>query len=235
MKRISVLIITTLLSHVFLRGQSLSLSSDTTFVTSSADVTDVVAHATITNNKAFPVEVEWVRFVEEIPSGWDGTAVCDGNQCYLTHVSASPIPFTIDPGSSETFDVHFYPNDIPGNGTVQLRAWVVGDSANTVIVSTYKATAQEPVGIAAAQTEKIRIYPNPAKDYILIKNLPENEVSTVEVYNIFGRRMLSFSQAANNVDSVQKFDINTLAKGIYMIRVFDSAMNVIYTESLSKE
>ncbi len=235
MKRISSLVIAILIG-ASVTGQVLTLSSDTTSVSGYVRLTDIIAHATIQNNSAGTVDVHWVRFVEEIPSEWEGTAVCDGNGCYLMPVGASPIPFSIEPGVSEILDVHFYPNEMAGDGTVRLRAWMTGDSANTVVVGTYKATAEESVGVTTPQeSEKIRIYPNPAKEYILIKNLPEGEVSTVEVYNIFGRRMLSFSQSASSIDTVQKFDVSTLAKGIYMIRVFDADMNVIYTESLSKE
>lgn len=235
MERIYLLLISTLMiASVF--GQSLSLGEDTVYTSGSAELYEIVAHGTIYNNTSSPVDVKWIRITENLTSGWEGTAICDGNDCYYPNVSTSPIPFSIPANGESLFDVHFRPSDISGNGTVQLIAWVVGDSANSVVIGTYKATATEPVGLATPQTnERISIYPNPAKDYILIRNLPNNEISTVEVYNIFGRRMLSFSQPANSIDSVQRFDINTLAKGIYMIRVFDDAMNVIYTESLSKE
>ena len=117
-----------------------------------------------------------------------------------------------------------------------MRAWVIGDSAATVVTGFYKATAEDPSAVKQAKgNENISIYPNPAKDYILIKNLPLNEFSTVEVFNIFGRKMLSFSQPPSVESIAHKFDLSALSKGIYMIRVFDGEMNVIYTKSLSKE
>jgi len=215
-------------------SQTLKLSVDTVKVTGYSDVTEFIAHATIHNTSSDSVEVKWIRFINNLPENWL-SAVCDGDRCYLAHVSSAV--FRMKSDSVDNFDVHFYPNDVSGDAIVQLRAWVVGDSANTVVVGTFKGTAVErPVSIASRQErEKIMLYPNPARDYILIKNLPQREISTIEVYNIFGRRMLSFSQAPDNNDAVQRFDINTLSKGIYMIRIFDSAMNVIHTESLSKE
>ena len=233
MKRFQALVIAMMI-YASAVGQPLTLSSNLIEVTGFSD-SAIVAHGLIYNNIPDSVDVKWVRFEDIVPSGWYGTAVCDGKQCYVRSVSTSV--FRMDANSFDNFEVHFYPNDLTGNATVRLKAWVIGDSANTVIEGTYKGTSIErPVGIAAPQeSEKIRIYPNPAKDYILIKNLPLNEISTVEVYNIFGRRMLSFSQSADNNEAVLRFDINTLAKGIYMIRVFDVSMNVIYTESLSKD
>lgn len=234
MKRSCLTAIIAALIYATAAGQALTLSSDSISVTGYSD-TALVARGFIYNNLPDSADVKWHRFYEDIPENWDGTAVCDGEQCYLIPVSSSV--FRMAPNSYDNFQVHFYPNDFPGTGIVRLRAWVVGDSASTVIEGTFKGTSiLRQVGVKSPEeNEKIRIYPNPARDYIFIRNLPQRETSTIEVYNIFGRRMLSFSQAPNNSETVQRFDINVLAKGIYMIRIFDAAMNVIYTESLSKE
>lgn len=214
----------------------LSLNKDTFIQTGFSDVYEIVANGTISNNSSDSVDVVWIR-MENLPGNWGGSAVCDGKQCYLPNVSAAPVPFRIYANGQANLDVHFYPEDVPGSGEVILKAWVVGDSANTVITGVYKATAQQPVGInAKTVNEDILIYPNPAKDFVMIKNLPVNAVSTVEVHNIFGRKMLSFSQPPSANESIaHKFDLSTLAKGIYMIRVYDREMNVIFTKSLSKE
>lgn len=214
----------------------LSLNKDTFIQTGYSDVYEIVANGTITNNFSDSVDVVWTR-IENLPASWGGSAVCDGNQCYLPNVGTAPVSFRILANAQTNLDVHFYPEDVPGDGEVILKAWVVGDSANTVITGVYKATAQQPVGIDnKTGNEDILIYPNPAKDFVMIKNLPANIISTVEVHNIFGRKMLSFSQPPSaNESVVHKFDLSALAKGIYMIRVYDGDMNVIYTKSLSKE
>lgn len=215
----------------------LSLVSDTTLVTGVADINELVAYSRLYNNATDTIEVYWSRFNESLPVAWGNTTICDNNQCYLPPVGFSPQIVYIAPGAFSNFDVHFTPEDTPGEGTVVMRAWVIGDSAATVVSGFYKATAEEPSAVVQSKVnENISIYPNPAKDYILIKNLPLNEISTVEVFNIFGRKMLSFSQPPIVNESVaHKFDLTALAKGIYMIRVFDGDMNVIYTKSLSKE
>jgi len=214
----------------------LSLVSDSTLVTGGADINELVAYSRIYNNGSDTIEVYWSRFNESLPLAWGSTAICDNNQCYLPPVDFSPDPVIIAPGTFSNLDVHFTPEDTPGEGTVGIRAWVIGDSAATVVTGFYKATAEEPTGLAQSKTnENISIYPNPAKDYILIKNLPINESSTVEVFNIFGRKMLSFSQPPSVESTAHKFDLSALAKGIYMIRVYDGDINVIYTKSLSKE
>lgn len=221
---------------IIARAQGLTLENDTVSVSGYADAYEIVAYGTIYNSSPDSVEATWVRSVNDLPAGWEGSAICDNNGCYLVNVGAAPIPFIIPGNGQSNFDVHFRASDIPGNGTVLLKAWVIGDSASTVVTGVFKAAAQEPVGVKPVKGENISIYPNPSKDFVFIKNLPLNEVSTVEVYNIFGRKMLAFSQPPLTSESaVHKFDLSALAKGIYMIRVFDEGMNMIFTKSLSKE
>ncbi len=236
MKRI-LLSFLVLISSLTIYAQTLTFSSDTTTAIGTADLIEIVAYGFVYNNNSTDsIEVAWERVVENVPTGWDGTAICDKINCWFQSVSASPQTFYIPANGNSRFDVHFYPAFIPGNGTVHLKVWAVGDSANTAVTGVYKATAEEPVSADfASENDKIRIYPNPARDHILIRNLPANQFSTIEIYNIFGRRMLSFSQPSGRDSIVQKFDIGSLPKGIYMVRVFDSAANVIFTKSLSKE
>lgn len=221
-----------------LEAQVLTLSHDTFNVSGYSDAYEIIAYGTIYNTTSDSVIATWERVINDLPSGWGGSSVCDNKGCYLENVSLASEheTFTIHANGQSNLDVHFQPSDISGNGTVLLKAWVIGDSANTVVTGVYKATAQEPTVVETKENEHISIYPNPAKDYVLIKNLPLNEISTVEVFNIFGRKMLAFSQPPATSDSaVHKFDIGALSKGIYMIRVYDESMNVIFTKSLSKE
>lgn len=221
-----------------LHAQTLSLGNDTVQVTGYADAYEIIGYGTLFNNSPDTVNATWLRVVNDIPDDWEGSLVCDNNACYTPNTSAAPpsVPFRIPGSGQSNFDVHFKASDVAGNGTVVMKAWVIGDSANTVVTGVYKVTAQHPVGVEdKVQNENLLVYPNPAKDYVMIRNLPLNEVSTVEVYNLLGRKLLAFSQPPMATEVAHKFDLTSLAKGIYMIRVFDGDMNVIFTKSLSKE
>ncbi len=223
-------------SVIVVQAQVLTHSVDTSVAVGYADETEIVLTGFVHNNSNDTVSIRWQRN-ENIPTGWL-TAICDNIQCWAEVVSYSPQAVVIPPQGKSVMDVHFFPGGKAGNGSVTVRAWVEGDSANTVVTSSAKsATALQPVGVDFAnESDKIRVYPNPARDYFLIRNLPKGEISTVEVYNIFGRKMLSFSQSASKSNNaVHRFDIGALAKGIYMVRVFDTNQNVIYTKSLSKD
>lgn len=84
-------------------------------------------------------------------------------------------------------------------------------------------------------SEKIKVYPNPVKDFLYIKNSPVNSRVSVEIYNILGRKMLSESFTSTSFSTEQRIDLNDLQKGIYLIRVFDEQMNILATHSISKD
>ena len=57
------------------------------------------------------------------------------------------------------------------------------------------------------------IYPNPAKDYITIQS-NSVKLSSVEMYNILGSKVLSEKALVNN-----KLNVSSLSKGIYMLKI----------------
>jgi len=76
--------------------------------------------------------------------------------------------------------------------------------------------------------KQINVYPNPATNYFMLKN-GEN-VHTVLIYNIVGRQVKRF-----NVNSTQdRFTIQDLNKGMYVVRLFDDKNNVIQTIRMNK-
>ncbi len=76
--------------------------------------------------------------------------------------------------------------------------------------------------------DQINVYPNPATNYFMLKN--GGDVHTVLIYNIVGRQVKRF-----NVNSTQdRFTIQDLNKGMYVVRLFDKKNNVIQTIRMNK-
>jgi hypothetical protein len=76
--------------------------------------------------------------------------------------------------------------------------------------------------------DQINVYPNPATNYFRLKN--GEDVHTVLIYNIVGRQVKRF-----NVNSTQdRFTIQDLNKGMYVVRLFDDSNNVIQTIRMNK-
>ncbi len=89
-----------------------------------------------------------------------------------------------------------------------------------------------PAAELAEPGDKIKVYPNPADSYILLKADHEAEFVRVEIHNIFGRMVLSFTSEQGAI--VQRFDINDLPKGVYMVRGIDAQNRVVFTKTVSK-
>ena len=72
--------------------------------------------------------------------------------------------------------------------------------------------------------EKIKIYPNPAKDFVHINHLPKE--STVTIFDVVGRKIFSRKYSQSNIS----IDTSTFANGMYVLQI-DSTEDV-YSEKL---
>lgn len=77
-------------------------------------------------------------------------------------------------------------------------------------------------------SKKITVYPNPATNYFMLKNA--NKVETVLVYNILGREVKRFRMETEN----DKYFVNDLPKGMYVIRLMNDSNDVIQTIRMNK-
>lgn len=72
--------------------------------------------------------------------------------------------------------------------------------------------------VTKTETNDITLYPNPCNMILNISNLESEQPSTIEIYSMDGRRVLA--EQSQNVN--HKINVNTLAKGTYILRVFNS-------------
>ncbi|CAH8296493.1 putative secreted protein (Por secretion system target) [Mariniflexile fucanivorans] len=61
--------------------------------------------------------------------------------------------------------------------------------------------------------EGLKVYPNPAKDYLIIES-NKTKISSIEMYNVLGAKVLS-----NKVFVDSKLNVSRLSKGIYMLKI----------------
>ena len=65
----------------------------------------------------------------------------------------------------------------------------------------------------ATNSEILSVYPNPASDYIALTN--EDNVKSIEVFNVLGRRIRSFEIEHTG----ERYDITDLPNGLYYLHV----------------
>lgn len=225
------------LAVLSLKAQStFSVDKDTVYMEGYANQDEIVANNSITNDTRIDITLKWVRINEEI-GAWDGSQICDNQTCYASTINETPAnaPYTIKKDSTANLDVHFKPNNNEGDGVVHLKVWNVTDTSDAkIIVYIAKAEGFQTSVADMPKTSDIKVYPNPAKDFLYLRDLPVNKDVNVEIYNILGRKILSESFSYKSSTNEQRIDINELQKGIYLVRVFDGQMNLLSTRSISK-
>ena len=118
--------------------------------------------------------------------------------------------------------------DCENNGMVQCRDLYAVDGEDTVFYIAaedgfvYKS-AMIPVSGLKENALQINVYPNPAKDRVVIEGI---EAAEVNVYNALG-------QVVKTVRGTNEIDLSGLVEGVYLLRIMD-AEGKVYTNKITK-
>ena len=100
----------------------------------------------------------------------------------------------------------------PGIGTANLTS--VG--SDDIFFAKY-SKVETTVDMLNEKTECFKIYPNPAKDKIIISNNSEVfKINKISILNIYGNKIVDYN--FQNQNSIE-IDIKMLTKGIYMVKI----------------
>lgn len=176
------------------------------------------------------MEVRWDRTLNDYPSDWSGSQVCVGVTCYFFTVSEGD--FTLLPGDSMQLDMSYVNDGLSGIAKTIVQLTVDRDNSADVVF--YANLGNLTTGIEDANSNGVNvdIYPNPAKDYLLVKRGKNDDIERIEIYNMLGIKVLS--QEAGIDGLTTRVDLMDLSKGVYMVRVFDRDNNVLMTRAVSK-
>lgn len=187
----------------------------------------------VTNTDSVDRILVWDRIEEVVPASWTGTQMCENGICHFFTVSTDTM--LLKPGVVSPLEFHFANDSAIGDGYVKFHLYVQRDSIRTAqdIVFTMSAFRDiTSVGSVSIGKPDIQVYPNPAKDYLLVKRGTNDDIERIEVYNMLGIKVLS--QAADIDGLTTRVDLVDLSKGVYMVRVFDGENNVLMTRAVSK-
>lgn len=236
-KALTVLLIICLLSLGTLSAQSFSISNDSVTGTESSNRAEYVLKTNITNllsNR--PISLKWERFENDYPNTWLGNQICVYGTCYLYGVDTGTIIIAAD--TSESFDAHFGNNNFAGESHMRVRFYETGDTTGATIQNVYfgakitPSTSVPSIPMSNNNIADIQIYPNPAREFVIIKRPNLMNINRIEVYNMLGLKVIS--QYPQSGEAESRIDLLDLQKGVYMIRIFDKNNNVILTKSISK-
>jgi hypothetical protein len=110
----------------------------------------------------------------------------------------------------------------------KARMQAVFSSARSAIVTSNKCSGA--TSIIQNSLDNIRIYPNPAQNYLTIEGLPStrSQTFTIEFYNVLGHKMYTTSFFATQY----MLEMKDLPNGSYMMRIFNDEFSVIHKLSV---
>jgi hypothetical protein len=175
------------------------------------------------------IQLRWEISKANLSEGWSAV-VCD-HQCYTNLVSEKT--FELKPGSVlQDFKVSFRPNGKEGMGNYTINLYELNNRSSSEQTITFNAAANSVVSSTNSlinQPNPPKVFPNPAIEYIYL-NDESARVKSIEIYNVVGRKMQKLT--VNN--SNERFNINNLPRGIYMIRMLDKQGHIVRTQRISK-
>ncbi|MDR3219448.1 MAG: InlB B-repeat-containing protein [Dysgonamonadaceae bacterium] len=158
---------------------------------------------------------------------WNFNYPVYSNMTLVAHWIAIPtytVTFTgenigsIDPQTVMEGDVIVRPNEPPARSGYLFLGWYYNDElwnfynpvyADMTLVGRWK----DITGIAGLDGTELRVYPNPANDYVVISGLTGNE--TISIIDLAGREVLTHKAAQQKETIV----LGNLQQGSYIIRI----------------
>ncbi len=184
---------------------------------------DVIANSRVTNTSQNTQGIIWTREEISMPAEW-ASAICDTTTCYLPHVSTQS--FQLPAGASGKLDVHVYPYNVEGSAVIAVHLALATDPEEIIVTSTYLFNTS--LGVAEKLTEKAKVFPNPATDQFWIES--EFGAQQAVLHDMNGRVVLQ-----QTMHGKQAINVSSLARGHYILRLYDASGAVVSTNAVSKQ
>lgn len=159
----------------------------------------------------------WRRDILSITSQGFDDQLCDDEICYNTSGNPwiCPGPMTLAQNDSTIFQPKLLTNGY--SGTAHMRYFILDENENKLdsVDVVFSSTASIPM---ESSTFEISVYPNPAKDYLIIKGDDLNKGSKAFVVDALGKKIKEFQLN----DKSNKINISSLKNGVYFVKVVSS-------------
>ncbi len=132
-----------------------------------------------------------------------------------------PVVDGIPADTSATVDIT-QATDLSGDETARTATVLVTAEDGTT-TQAYTITFTVVTGIEARSTQSVSLYPNPARDQIVLKGLNANNVQQVMIMDVTGRMVKSFATTGAET----RVNVSDLHAGCYFIRVENQTLKFI--------
>lgn len=107
---------------------------------------------------------------------------------------------------------------------IYVRAPLAVDSSHEVFFDNVELYTTASLSVDDFSTSNVKVFPNPASSFISIESNAQNEISTVQVFDMLGKQVINSELQNNNLN------VSALSKGIYMLKI-----NSVKGNSISKK
>ena len=208
----------------------LSFNPEAIDITGKPSEEIIIVPSDLTNNGTQDVVFYWkVEKNASFPSAWK-TQICDFRLCYAEDVDESnpELPNTIKAGETKEISVYLLPNGEEGESSLKLTLYA--DPAFTddlISLNTSTMRVDNTTSIFNQKKEELIIFPNPTSDYFQVGN--DSRIKKVVIYNIVGKEIKRFNHTPG-----KQHNVESLRKGLYLVRLFDSSGEIVKALRLSK-
>lgn len=223
----NLLLLLILVSTSTLFGQ-FSYSPTPISINTAANIGEIVHDVYFTNSKDSTYTIFWkIEKPASFDPSWE-VAVCDLNLCYQSSIDKTPATKpNVFTKTTNLFQFHFKPNGVAGTNTVGLKLYADKNFTIEVLSTVITLNASTASSTKEQLINAIKLFPNPATDYIQISN--GLGVKKVVIYNIFGKEIKTYFHYNN-----AQHEISDLKSGMYIVKLIDEKNKVIKTLKLNK-
>ncbi|MBN4065823.1 T9SS type A sorting domain-containing protein [Candidatus Amoebophilus asiaticus] len=202
----------------------MSISKNSIIMDGNIVDSNYTAISTVTNNDATNRSYKIKEITISTPGGWTTSLDCGVNPCTDTTT------FSLTAGSNIDFNAILNSKGITGDGYVNVSFYPVDyslyvDSINFNLRA-WPTSLTEPITNSAP----MKIYPNPAREFISIEMKDLSKVKAINVYNILGQPVKQVIAPKTNII---QFSLDGLPDGLYFIEYQDQNGN-LFTKQLIK-
>ncbi|MEN9523849.1 MAG: hypothetical protein RL065_2226 [Bacteroidota bacterium] len=187
---------------------------------------------TVVNSSSTPDTLIWIKsFSVGFPSAWS-VSTCDNANCYPAAILTKQ--FIIPANSSANIVMTLVHSGAAGTGTINLKIAKASDT-------TVNITSNMMVTLSACTTginndfraSDIKFYPLPCKTNLSIQLNGNENVKSVEIYNLIGAQVFKQDIYSSNEDVIS-VNTSSLPNGCYFISLFDANKRKLVSKRIEK-
>jgi hypothetical protein len=187
------------------------------------------------------VNLQWRMTYDGIPASWYLTGVCDNIACRSASDSRDATwKGTAQYGSNynnaaNDFHIAYENMTAVPNNTTAVAQITVRDATNTSSqkILTFIATKGATGVVNVSRTDdEVVLYPNPAREAINVLFNEAAGIKNIALYNLIGKPVMVYRVQDNNS---AKLDLNSVASGVYFMRLMNAQGNVVATRRFTRQ